>query len=111
MRVLSRNCLLLALFMGLYACGGAGNRAGPAGPPQHHVDLQWSPGSNADVTYNAYRSLTSGGPYVPIATSLTGVTYSDWTVKSGTTYYYVVTAVDSQGRESTYSGEATATVS
>lgn len=110
MRTLSRNCPLLALFIVLYACGGAGNRAGPSSPAQHHVDLQWNPGSNGDVTYNAYRSRTPGGPYTPIATSLTGVNYSDWSVKSGTTYYYVVTAVDSQGRESPYSGEATATV-
>jgi len=110
MRVVYRNCLLLTLFLGLYACGGTGNRPGPAGPTQHHVDLHWNPGSNADASYNAYRSVTSGGPYAPIATSLTGVTYSDWTVKSGTTYYYVVTAVDSQGRESGYSGEATAAV-
>ena len=110
MQALPRNCLLLTLFVVLYACGGAGNRTAPSSPPPHHVDLQWSPGSNADITYNAYRSLTPGGPYSPIATSLTGETYSDWTVKSGTTYYYVVTAVDSQGRESPYSGEATATV-
>jgi fibronectin type 3 domain-containing protein len=74
------------------------------------VDLQWHPGSNADATYNVYRSLTPGGPYAPIATSLTGESYTDTNVKSGTTYIYVVTAVDSQGRESPYSGEASATI-
>jgi len=110
MRVPYKNCLLLALFLGLYACGGAGNRAGPSPPTEHYVDIQWSPSSSADVTYNAYRSLTLGGPYAPIATSLTGLAYSDWNVQAGTTYYYVVTAVDNEGRESSYSDEATATV-
>jgi hypothetical protein len=74
MRALSKNCLLLALSMELYACSGAGNRAGPAGPSQHHVDLQWSPGSNADVTYKRFRSLTS---LSLDRTSLTGQTHSD----------------------------------
>jgi fibronectin type 3 domain-containing protein len=110
MQVPFRNCLLLTLFMVLYACGGAGNRAGPSSPAEHHVELQWTPSSTSGVTYNAYRSLTPGGPYALIATSLPGSGCSDWTVQSGTTYYYVVTAVDSQGRESAYSGEATATV-
>ena len=36
--------------------------------------------------------------------------YSDQTVQSGVTYYYVTTAVDSQGMESVYSNEAAATV-
>ena len=110
MRAPKRSCLLLSLLLALYACRRTENRAGPSVPVQHHVDLHWSPGSDTEVEYNAYRSQTPGGPYAPIATSMTGVTYSDWTVKSGATYYYVVTAVDGQGRESVYSGEATATV-
>jgi fibronectin type 3 domain-containing protein len=109
MQVLCRG-VLLTLIAGLSACGGAGSRSSQPGPTQHHVDLQWNPGSSADTSYNAYRSVTSGGPYAAIATSLTGASYSDWTVKSGTTYYYVVTAVDGQGRESAYSGEAKAAV-
>ena len=110
MRLRCTICLLLALYLASGGCGGT-RSAPPPGPfPQHHVDLQWSPSSSTDVTYNAYRSLTLGGPYVLIATSLTVLTYSDWTVRSGTTYYYVVTAVDSQGRESSYSGEGTAAI-
>ncbi len=36
--------------------------------------------------------------------------YTDSTVQSGTTYYYVVTAVDSSGSESNYSNQATAVI-
>ncbi len=39
-----------------------------------------------------------------------GTTYVDSTVQSGTTYYYVVTAVSSSGAESSYSNQATAVV-
>jgi len=35
-------------------------------------------------------------------------TYNDQAVQDGTTYYYVTTAVDGQGMESTYSNEASA---
>jgi fibronectin type 3 domain-containing protein len=71
------------------------------------VDLSWTVVSNA-ISYNLYRSTTTGGPYSQIATSVTGITYSDTTVTNGTTYYYVVTAVNSGG-ESGYSNEASAT--
>ena len=39
-----------------------------------------------------------------------GNSYIDQSVQSGTPYYYVVTAVDSQGRESKYSNEIKATI-
>jgi fibronectin type 3 domain-containing protein len=112
MRVLSKKCLFLVLFAQLCGCRGAGNKTAPSSPvrQQHHVDLQWNASTSTNVTYNAYRSVTQGGPYSPLATAIAGLTYSDSTVKTGTTYYYVVTAVDDQGRESTYSGEAAATV-
>ena len=41
---------------------------------------------------------------------IAGTSYTDQTVQSGITYYYVTTAVDSLGVESIYSNEAAATV-
>jgi hypothetical protein len=76
------------------------------------VLLSWTASTSPGVIgYNAYRSTTSGGPYGKINSSLiTTTSYSDGTVQSGLTYFYVTTAVDSQGQESVYSNQATATV-
>jgi fibronectin type 3 domain-containing protein len=41
---------------------------------------------------------------------ITGLKYTDVTVAAGTTYKYVVTAVDSLGLESAYSAPTSATV-
>ncbi len=80
-------------------------------PVQHYVSLAWTASTSQVVGYNAYRSNTSGGPYTKLNSSLISTTsYNDQTVQSGTTYYYVTTAVNSQGLESTYSNQAAATV-
>jgi len=39
-----------------------------------------------------------------------GTSYADLSVQAGSTYYYVVTAVDSSGTESVNSNEVTAVV-
>lgn len=75
------------------------------------VDLDWADNGEGDLAgYHVYRSLASGGPYSaltgsPLATSA----FSDTSVSNGTTYHYVVTAVDTSGNESGDSGEASAT--
>ena len=76
------------------------------------VLLSWTAsGSPGIAGYNAYRSPTSGGPYTKLNSSLISPTnYNDLMVQSGYTYYYVTTAVDNQGEESTYSNESSATV-
>jgi fibronectin type 3 domain-containing protein len=52
-----------------------------------------------------------GGPYTKINPSLVAVlNYTDLTVQSGTTYFYVTTAVDSSSNESTYSNEVSAAI-
>ncbi len=38
------------------------------------------------------------------------VSYTDTTVMTGTTYYYVTTAVDGSGNESVYSNEVSAVI-
>jgi fibronectin type 3 domain-containing protein len=73
--------------------------------------LSWTASISQVVGYNAYRSTTSNGTYSKLNTSLiTTTSYTDQAVLSGVTYYYVTTAVDSQGNESVYSNQATATV-
>ena len=70
------------------------------------VHLGWSPVAVA-TGYNVKRSITSGGPYVTIATGVSDTNYSDKTVVNGTRYYYIVTAVDG-ARESANSNETNA---
>jgi hypothetical protein len=72
------------------------------------VTLSWMAVSGA-TAYNVKRSTTPGGPYTTIATNVADTSYIDNTVTNGTTYYYVVTEVDSDGSESANSNEAYAT--
>jgi fibronectin type 3 domain-containing protein len=61
--------------------------------------------------YNVYRSTVSGSGYVKLNSSLVAtLTYTDSTVQSGTTYFYVTTAVDSSGNESVHSNEVSAPI-
>jgi hypothetical protein len=79
-------------------------------PPSHSVDLSWNSSRSTDVVgYNVYRG--TDGSYSRINAALEATTsYTDVTVNAGTTYYYVVTAVDGQGLESSYSIDAKAVV-
>jgi len=78
----------------------------------HLVDLSWTASTSVVVGYNVYRGTTNSGPYtLKLNPSLvSGVTFTDTNVQSGQTYYYVVTAVDSNGVESVYSNQASATI-
>jgi len=80
-------------------------------PLQHSAALTWSASTSAVAGYNVYRSTVSGGSYTRINSSLVAsASYTDSTVQSGTTYFYVTTAVDSSGMESVYSNEVPATI-
>jgi len=80
--------------------------------PQHSVDLSWNASQSQDIVgYNVYRGAQSGGPYLKINSGLdASTTYTDSSVQSGQTYYYVTTAVDGSGMESIYSNEAPAVI-
>ena len=71
------------------------------------VTLSWSAALGA-IRYNVKRSLTPGGPYSSVNAAVHGATYTDTGLVNGTTYYYVVSASNSQG-ESGDSNEASAT--
>ena len=79
-------------------------------PIQHNVDLTWIASTNA-VGYNIYRSAAANGSYSMINSSLDSTAaYTDTTVVSGQTYYYVATALNSAGQESAYSAPVQAVV-
>ena len=71
-----------------------------------HVNLTWDAASSA-TSYNVNRSTNSGGSYITIGTPAV-TNYTDATALNGTTYYYVVSAVNVSG-ESSNSGQASAT--
>jgi hypothetical protein len=81
-----------------------------ANPASGKVSLYWIDSSGAD-SYNVKRATSSGGPY-SIITNITSAAYNhpyvDTGVANGTTYYYVVSAVNASG-ESLSSPEVSAT--
>jgi fibronectin type 3 domain-containing protein len=63
------------------------------------------------TSYNVYRSTTSGSGFVKINPNPVPLfAYTDASVANGTTYYYVTTAVDSNGLESAFSNQVTAVI-
>ena len=67
-----------------------------ASPDNRSVALGWDvvPGA---VTYDVKRATNNGGPYVVIATNTADIGWTDTNVVNGTTYYYVVSALDADG--------------
>lgn len=62
-------------------------------PADHQVNVSWN-SVPAAVAYDVYRSFGScpGGPWVPVATAVTGTSYLDTGVSGGVAYSYHVTA-------------------
>ena len=78
---------------------------------QHSATLSWNASTSAVAGYHAYRGTISGGPYTKLTSSANPSTsFTDSTVQSGQTYYYVVTSVDSSGVESVNSNQAQASI-
>ncbi len=59
---------------------------------QNNVKLAWT--AAPDLNYNVRRATIPGGPYELIATGLTTAAFTDTSAVNGTTYYYVITAVN-----------------
>jgi fibronectin type 3 domain-containing protein len=119
-------CLLLANTLGGCAGttaisggnGNTGNGSNPSGTTvpavptgltataaNAQVSLTWTASPNA-TSYNVKRATTTGGPYTTIS-SPTAASFIDVSLTNGTTYFYVVSAVNSAG-ESANSSEASA---
>ena len=76
------------------------------------VSLDWDDNAEPDLdSYNVYRSTTTGLGFSQIATAVPSSAYTDSTAISGTTYFYVVAAVDTSNNQSANSNEASATPS
>ncbi len=75
------------------------------------VALNWESNSESDLAgYHVFRSTASGTDYVQMTNSLVDTSeYVDNTVSNGTSYYYVVEAVDTDENRSEYSNEVDAT--
>jgi len=80
-----------------------------ATPGLEQVSLAWNTVSGA-TGYNLKRSTTSGGPYTTIAANTSSTSYVDSSLPANTTYYYVVSSLNSVG-ESANSAQASATTS
>jgi len=85
----------------------------PSAPPglmasagNAQVALSWGASSGA-TSYNVKRGTTTGGPYTKVS-SPTASNFTDTGLTNGTTYFYVVSAVNSVG-ESGNSAQAIAT--
>lgn len=79
--------------------------------PPNSVILTWTASRSIVAGYNVYRGSVSGGPYTKLTAVITvGLTYTDVTGQGGQTYFYVVTAVDSNNVESGRSNEVSVSI-
>jgi len=69
------------------------------------ASLSWTAATGA-TNYNVKRATASGGPYTTAATP-TGISYIKTGLTNGTTFYYVISALNAGG-ESANSGQVSA---
>jgi archaellum component FlaF (FlaF/FlaG flagellin family) len=78
---------------------------------QQSVVLNWDKSAAEVVGYFVYRSSKSSGPYARLNSRANPDTsYTDSSVFSGQMYFYVVTAVNSENTESSFSNEISVTI-
>lgn len=108
---ISGTAILVVVLASCCACasGGGSNHIQPA---QHSVNLSWMASTSDVVGYNIYRGSVHSGPYPMKLNSspLQATTFTDSTVQSGVTYFYVVTAEDGNQVQSDYSNEVMVTI-
>ena len=85
-----------------------------AAPGSHSVTLKWDASSSSPIPvvgYFVYRGTETGGPYSRLnAKSDPQTSYTDNTVASGLTYYYVVTSVDASNVQSPNSSQVSVAI-
>jgi hypothetical protein len=77
------------------------------------IALNWdAPSGSSDpiAGYNVYRAVSGSSSYSVVKSGNSQTSFMDSTIKSGTTYQYYVTSLDSTGAESTPSNTATVAV-
>ncbi|TFH46480.1 MAG: hypothetical protein E4H01_09890, partial [Lysobacterales bacterium] len=76
------------------------------------ANLTWNTSTESDLTgYKVYRATASGTYGAPLATlPKTTTTYTATELQTGTTYFFVITAYDSSGNESTFSNEVSKSI-
>lgn len=95
--------------------GGGGDSTPPAAQdPAATASLtfQWDPVAVSDLAgYKIYRSTTAGTYGSPIATlSASTTTYQMTNLTKGVTYFFAVSAYDTNGNESPFSNEQSRTI-
>lgn len=116
-----RGIFLLVLVCMISGCAiSGGHNYGPSptptptsSPTAHSVSVVWDSSLSTNLQgYKVYRSQTSGGPYTSISPLVAVSTqqFTDSSVLSGQTYFYVVTSVDMTGLESGPSPEVNVTI-
>lgn len=68
-----------------------------AKPGNSQIILTWNVSSGAQ-SYTVKRSTVSGGPYTDVVSGITARTFTNTGLVYGTTYYYVVSAVNAVGQ-------------
>ncbi|MGE5285401.1 MAG: hypothetical protein ACM3OG_10565 [Actinomycetota bacterium] len=101
---MKKTISLVAVAAMLIVFAGCGSSGGPDAPTgltvtgNSPITLSWNSVSGA-TSYNVYRGTISGGlsTKTRVASNVKATTYSDMSTLAGTTYYYQVTAEDSDG--------------
>ncbi len=104
-----------AVFGGCSGGGGGDSVAPPAAQaPAATASLtfQWDPVAASDLAgYKIYRSTTAGTYGSPIATlSASTTTFQMTDLTKGVTYFFAVSAYDTNGNESPFSNEQSRTI-
>jgi fibronectin type 3 domain-containing protein len=75
------------------------------------VALSWDKSTSQVVGYFVYRSSKPSGPYAKLNPQVSPETsYTDSSIVSGQTYFYVVTSVNSENIESAYSEQVSVAI-
>lgn len=81
-------------------------------PTTSTATLTWNANTETDLaSYKVYKATASGAYATPLATIPAGnLTYQATGLAAGTTYYFIITAVDTAGNESTFSNEVSKSI-